>query len=70
MKAVEQPIVHVHEPLKQTFHVGMILLGSGSMMPSSSPEAVESKKKSSLEERKAKLGTNLFEATSLRVAFG
>lgn len=70
VKAVEQPIVHVHEPLKQTFHVGMILLGCGSSIPSSSQDQLNSKKMSSLEERKAKLGTNLYEATSIRVALG
>ena len=69
MMKTDQPIEHRHEPNKQTFHVGMLLFGCGSEGEHKFSDQPKSRYyQSPLEERKAKLGTNLFEATSLRIA--
>ena len=65
--AVEE-VKHTHEPLKQTFHVGMILLGCGSSVQKTDGDAKQASKKPTIEERKAQLGTNLHEVTSLNIA--
>ena len=63
-----EEVKHNHEPLKQTFHVGMILLGCGSSVRHTDGEVKEASKKATIEERKALLGTNLHEVTSLNIA--